>query len=60
MSSTDVLFGRVQAEECPALVQKYNVSVVPTFVLVNTTGHVIELIEGGEDVPKVTQSVQRL
>lgn len=59
-ASTGVLFGRVQAEECPALVQKYNVSLVPTFVLLNTAGQVVEKIEGGEDVAKVTQSVQRL
>ncbi len=57
-SDEDVLFGRVNAEECPALVQHYQVSLVPTFVLWN--GQVVEKLEGGDDVAKVTQSVQRL
>lgn len=59
-ASKDVLFGRVHAEEYPALVQKYNVTLVPTFVLLNTAGEVVEKIEGGEDVAHVTQSVQKL
>ena len=59
-SPDGVLFGRVQAEECPDLVQKYNVTLVPTFVLLNADGHVVEKLEGGEDVAQVTQSVQRL
>ncbi|GAX11972.1 hypothetical protein FisN_8Lh064 [Fistulifera solaris] len=57
-STDDVLFGRVNAEECPALVQHYQVSLVPTFVLLQ--GSVVEKFEGGDDVAKITQSVQRL
>lgn len=57
----DVVFGRVHAEEYPALSEKYQVTVVPTFVLLNTTGKVVERVEGSEDVfVQVTQAVQRL
>ncbi|GAX14099.1 hypothetical protein FisN_8Hh064 [Fistulifera solaris] len=56
---TEVLFGRVNAEECSALVQHYQVSLVPTFVLCNGPA-VVEKVEGGDDLAKITQSVQRL
>jgi Grx4 family monothiol glutaredoxin len=59
-ASGDVVFGRVQAEEHPEVSGKYQVTVVPTFVLLNAAGAVVERIEGGEDVAQVTQAVQRL
>jgi Grx4 family monothiol glutaredoxin len=62
-STTDnerLLFGRVQAEECPLITEKYNVTVVPTFVLLNSSGDVVERIEGGDDAAEVTLAVQRL
>jgi len=65
-SSSDdsiVQFGRVHAEECPTLTQKYSVTAVPTFVLLHADGTVFEKIEigaGGDDVSRVTQAVQRL
>jgi Grx4 family monothiol glutaredoxin len=56
-----ICFGRVQAEEVPSLTEKYQVTVVPTFVLIDATGTVVERIEGGEDdVSQVTTAVQRL
>ncbi len=57
--NTEVLFGRVNAEECSSLVQHYQVSFVPTFVLLHSDGPV-EKVEGGDDLAKITQSVQRL
>ena len=60
-ASTDsIRFGRVQAEEVPALTEKYGVAVVPTFVLLDATGKVVQRIEGGEDVSQVTQAVTKL
>ena len=59
-SLSDLQFGRVQAEEQEELAQKYQVTVVPTFVLLDAAGNVVERIEGGEDVGIVTQAVQRL
>jgi Grx4 family monothiol glutaredoxin len=59
-ASSDVVFGRVQAEDYPEVSGKYQVTVVPTFVLLNAAGAVVERIEGGEDVAQVTQAVQRL
>ena len=59
-SDDKVLFGRVQAEDCPAVAEKYNVTAVPTFVLLNASGAVVEVLQGSEDVAQVTQAVQRL
>jgi Grx4 family monothiol glutaredoxin len=53
-------FGRVQAEDYPSLTEKYGVTMVPTFILLNAAGKVVERIEGGEDVSLVTVAVQRL
>ena len=55
-----ILFGCVQAEECTAIAQHFNVTVVPTFVLLNAAGVVVNRIEGGDNVPAVTQAVQQL
>jgi Grx4 family monothiol glutaredoxin len=56
----EMQFGRVQAEDYPGLTDKYGVTLVPTFILLNAAGNVVERIEGGEDVSQVTVAVQRL
>jgi Grx4 family monothiol glutaredoxin len=53
-------YGRVQAEDNPSLSETYGVTMVPTFILLNAAGKVVERIEGGEDVSLVTVAVQRL
>lgn len=57
---SDIIFGRVAAEDCPGLTGKYSVTAVPTFVLLNETGNVVETVVGGDDTAKVTTAVQRL
>jgi Grx4 family monothiol glutaredoxin len=57
---TAVLFGRVEAEKYPQVTSHYGVTAVPTFVLINETGKVIERIEGADDAAAVTTAVQRL
>ena len=39
---------------------QYNVTTVPTFIFLNSDGSVIERIDGGEDVARVTQCYSRL
>jgi Grx4 family monothiol glutaredoxin len=58
--SNDVLFGRVHAEEVTSLTEKYGVTAVPTFVLLDAAGNMVNRIEGDEDVAAVTQAVQNL
>jgi Grx4 family monothiol glutaredoxin len=56
-----VVFGRVHAEQATSVSKQYKVTVVPTFLFLNETGHeAVKRIEGGEDVSKVTQAVQQL
>lgn len=57
---SSILFARVQAESCPHLSKQYQVTAVPTFVLLDEKGNVFEKIEGNEDVSNVTLAVQRL
>lgn len=59
-TSAEVVFGRVEAEAVPSLTDKYGVTAVPTFVLLDTTGSVVSRLEGDEDVAGVTQAVQNL
>jgi len=54
------LFGRVDAEGNPTLTSTYNVTAVPTFVLLNQESVVVEKVVGLEDAAKVTVAVQRL
>lgn len=58
-SVTNVSFGRVHAENNIEYTNQYNVTSVPTFVLVNENGTLFERIENCEDVAQITQSVQR-
>jgi len=59
-SSGSMLFARVEAEQAPAVSKKYQVTMVPTFVLMDESGAVVERMEGVEDVAQVTQAVARL
>jgi len=59
-SSGNVQFYRVEAEVVTDLSVKYNVTIVPTFILLDTTGTVIDRIEGADDVSRITQAVTAL
>ena len=58
-SFNEIHFCKVEAEECVDLSQKYNVTVVPTVVLLDENGAVVETVQG-QDVAAVTTAVQRL
>eukprot|EP00804_Cyclotella_cryptica_P001442 CCRYP_003671-RA/>CCRYP_003671-RA protein AED:0.39 eAED:0.39 QI:91/1/1/1/1/1/2/131/374 len=58
--ATDVKFYRVEAEEALEVSKKYNVTAVPTFLFIDTDGSILDRIDGGEDVAKVTQCYARL
>mmetsp|Transcript_14768 Transcript_14768/g.21094 ORF Transcript_14768/g.21094 Transcript_14768/m.21094 type:complete len:366 (-) Transcript_14768:378-1475(-) len=53
-------FYRVEAESCPELSSSYSVSVVPTFILQDASGSIVEKIEGMDDVARLTRSVSAL
>lgn len=55
-----IVFYHVEAETVPNICQEYNVTVVPTFVLLHSDNRVFERIEGVDDVPKLTQAVSDL
>ena len=63
-STNDVLFGNIDAENVPELSEKYNVTMVPTVILLlnTTTDTVWERLEGEvlSDPSHVTLAVQRL
>ena len=64
-SGNDVLFGNIDAENVPELSEKYNVTMVPTVILLlnnTTTDTVWERLEGEvlSDPSHVTLAVQRL
>eukprot|EP01083_Nonionella_stella_P245865 854205_1 len=54
------LFFRVEAEAHPSLSSMFNVSVVPSFVLIREDGKVLQTIEGSDDVAKLTSAVSQL
>ncbi|KAL7516093.1 hypothetical protein ACHAWX_001152 [Stephanocyclus meneghinianus] len=56
----DVKFYRVEAEEALGVSKQYNVTVVPTFLFIDTDGSIVDRIDAGEDVSKVTQCYVRL
>jgi len=60
VSSSGVQLARVQAEEVPSVSTQYKVTVVPTFVLLNEAGDIVERMEGIEDASEVTRAVMRL
>lgn len=53
-------FGRVDAEANPVLTATYEVTAVPTFLLLNEELVAVEKVVGLEDAAKVTMAVQRL
>ncbi|CAB9502018.1 Glutaredoxin 3 [Seminavis robusta] len=59
-SDSSIIFGRVEAEQVQELTDKYGVTAVPTFVLLDAGGGVMARLEGDEDVAGVTQAVQNL
>merc|ERR1719410_1413234 len=58
-SSNKVAFYRVEAESVPELSMKFNVTVVPTFVLLSEKCSVIDRIEGA-DSAQLTQAVSAM
>lgn len=59
-SSSPVSFYQVEAESVPNLCEKYGVTVVPTFILLNADGSIFARVEGADDIPALTQSVSAL
>lgn len=59
-SAVAIDFGRCNAEENLGLTESYGVTAVPTFVLVNEAGVVVERVVGGDDAAAVTLALQRL
>lgn len=58
-SSTDTLFFRVEAEVVNQLSRKYDVSIVPTFLLLDERKAIVDRVEGTE-ASKLTLSVRKL
>lgn len=59
-ATSGVSFGSVQADECPEWSDTYGVTVVPTLVLVNTDGVLVQKLEGDIEIADITTAVQRL
>jgi len=59
-SSSTLPFYRVEAEAVPDLSNKYDVTVVPSFVLLDHDGSMVDRIEGVDDVSRLTQAVVAL
>jgi len=57
--SDGVSFLKVEAESFPEISLKYGVTIVPTFVLLDEQGEVVDKVEG-MDVAKITQAVHLL
>jgi len=58
-SLPELSFYRVEAEVQTDLSSAYNISVVPSFVILNGE-HILDTIEGADDVAKLTQAVSVL
>eukprot|EP00956_Cyclotella_meneghiniana_P008029 scaffold10683_cov94-Cyclotella_meneghiniana.AAC.13 len=58
--AADVKFYRVEAEAALGVSKKYNVTAVPTFIFLDSQGSIVDRIDGGEDVARVTQCYARL
>eukprot|EP00566_Odontella_aurita_P015430 CAMPEP_0113566400 /NCGR_PEP_ID=MMETSP0015_2-20120614/22700_1 /TAXON_ID=2838 /ORGANISM="Odontella" /LENGTH=345 /DNA_ID=CAMNT_0000468681 /DNA_START=79 /DNA_END=1116 /DNA_ORIENTATION=- /assembly_acc=CAM_ASM_000160 len=59
-ASAEVDFYRIEAESQPQLSLKYGVTIVPTFILLDASGSVVDRVDGGDDVPLLTQAVSGL
>ena len=53
-----VEFWKVEAELYPHLCQKYQVTFIPTFLMVDTNGVVVDRIEGSNDPARLTMAVR--
>jgi Grx4 family monothiol glutaredoxin len=53
-----VEFWKVEAEEHPQLCQRYQVTYIPTFLMVDTNGVVVDRIEGSNDPARLTMAVR--
>ena len=60
MSSSGVGFYRVEAESVSSLTEAYNVQVIPTFILLGRDGDVLDRVDGGDDIPRLTKAVAAL
>ena len=60
VTSSGVHLARVEAEAVPSVSSQFNVTVVPTFILLNEAGSVVERLEGVEDASEVTRAVMKL
>jgi Grx4 family monothiol glutaredoxin len=58
-TTTTIAFARCDAEESPKLAERFHVTSVPTFVLVDEQCHLVEQM-AGDDAAAVTMAVQRL
>ena len=59
-ATSGVSFGSVQADECPEWSETYGVTLVPTLVLVNSDGVLLQKLEGAIEIADITTAVQRL
>ena len=57
-----ILFGRCNVDENPVLTNKYSITSIPTFCLINgsSNSNDVTCIVGGDDIAAVTTAVQRL
>lgn len=53
-----VEFWKVEAEKYPQLCQRYQVTHIPTFLMVDTNGAVVDRIEGSNDPAMLTMAVR--
>lgn len=56
----NLFFGKVDAEEVSELTEEFQVTSVPTILLLNNSTTVVERLEGGVEPAQVTMAVQRL
>ena len=62
-NTTDpVVFGRCNVDENPLLTNKYSITSIPTFCLINGSSNAndVTYIVGGDDIAAITTAVQRL
>jgi Grx4 family monothiol glutaredoxin len=53
-----VEFWKIEAEEYPQLCQQYTVTYIPTFLMVDTNGAVVDRVEGSNDPARLTMAVR--
>ena len=57
-----ITFGRCNVDDNPVLTNKFSITAIPTFCLINGSSHVndVTCIVGGDDIAAITTAVQRL